>query len=84
MILSRHTFVRAISFDDERLRRSFKYVIGIEYNSASIDLIKKRIATRPEEIYDAKGENGVLRVSRITPVKPVVGFLFVGAMQVGS
>ena len=30
MILSTHTFVRAISFDDERLRRSFNYVIGID------------------------------------------------------
>ena len=26
-----------------------------------------RIVTRPEEIYDAKGENGVLVVSLITP-----------------
>ena len=38
-----------LTFDDERFRRSFGYLAGIELKLVSIEVIKKDIVTWPEE-----------------------------------
>ena len=53
-ICSRHIF------DGEWLRRSFKYVIGVEWNSASIDVIKKYASSLGQKRHMMpKAKNGV-------------------------